>query len=240
MPKYLETIITTIKLWVRGLFEDTHHVLASHINELYDTKQDTISDLDAIRSGATLGSTALQSFTETDPTVPAWAKESTKPSYSVNEITGLQAALNAKSNTEHTHTVSEVTNAVASTDITTIVKITQSAYDALEVKDENTLYVIIPEITITFTIDGTSYTAIDGMTWAEWVDSTYNTDGYAVCETQGVNVISKDSGNHYVCPDGWYGTPVSQNEEINNGSYFNDNGPIDNNIPIDDNIPIEE
>lgn len=30
----------------------------------------------------------LTSFTETDPTVPSWAKQSTKPSYSYNEISG--------------------------------------------------------------------------------------------------------------------------------------------------------
>lgn len=35
--------------------------------------------------------TAVQ--TETDPTVPAWAKNSTKPSYNVSEITGAQATL---------------------------------------------------------------------------------------------------------------------------------------------------
>lgn len=34
-------------------------------------KQDTITDLATIRSGAALGATALQSYTETDPTVPA-------------------------------------------------------------------------------------------------------------------------------------------------------------------------
>ena len=33
---------------------------------------------------------------------------------------------------------------------------------------------------ITFTIDGTSYQAEEGMTWGEWVDSSYNTDGFAV------------------------------------------------------------
>lgn len=32
--------------------------------------------------------TPLTSFTETDPTVPSWAKQSTKPSYGLNEITG--------------------------------------------------------------------------------------------------------------------------------------------------------
>lgn len=39
-------------------------------------KQDTISDLSDIRAGAALGATALQSYTETDPTVPSWAKQS--------------------------------------------------------------------------------------------------------------------------------------------------------------------
>lgn len=81
-------------------------------------KQDIIEDLDSIRSGAARGATALQSytetdptvpthvknisqanitswnnkldsFTETDPTVPNWAKQSTKPSYSYNEISGI-------------------------------------------------------------------------------------------------------------------------------------------------------
>ena len=51
---------------------------------------------DAYISGGTiyLGSnsiTPLTSFTETDPTVPAWAKASTKPSYSFSELTGSVA-----------------------------------------------------------------------------------------------------------------------------------------------------
>ena len=33
-------------------------------------------------------------------------------------------------------------------------------------------------LTITFTIDGTSYTALEGMTWAEWCESEYNTGGF--------------------------------------------------------------
>ena len=35
--------------------------------------------------------TPLTSFTETDPTVPAWAKASTKPSYSFSELSGTVA-----------------------------------------------------------------------------------------------------------------------------------------------------
>ena len=41
-------------------------------------KQDVITDLDDIRDGAALGKTALQSFTETDPTVPAHVKAITE------------------------------------------------------------------------------------------------------------------------------------------------------------------
>ena len=65
-------------------------VLKEHINEDVETalegKQDVISDLATIRSGAALGATAIQ--VESDPTVPAWAKEAQKPSYSYSEITG--------------------------------------------------------------------------------------------------------------------------------------------------------
>ena len=38
----------------------------------------------------------------------------------------------------------------------------------------------INKVVINFTIDGTSYQADEGMTWAEWCDSSYNTNGYAV------------------------------------------------------------
>jgi len=34
-----------------------------------------------------LSSIYLTSFTETDPTVPSWAKEAAKPSYALSEIT---------------------------------------------------------------------------------------------------------------------------------------------------------
>ena len=49
-------------------------------------KQDVIADLNTIRSGAALGATALQSYTETDPTISAWAKATSKPTYTWTEI----------------------------------------------------------------------------------------------------------------------------------------------------------
>ena len=54
------------------------------VKDILDSKQSAISDLATIRAGATKGATAVQ--TETDPTVPAWAKEATKPSYKASEI----------------------------------------------------------------------------------------------------------------------------------------------------------
>ena len=56
------------------------------IDSALDTKQDVINDLATIRSGAALGAIAVQE--ESDPTVPSWAKQPSKPSYSYSEITG--------------------------------------------------------------------------------------------------------------------------------------------------------
>ena len=56
-------------LWVNPA-EDTETDVTynrSQINNLLGTKQDSISDLDAIREGARKGATALQSYTEIDP-----------------------------------------------------------------------------------------------------------------------------------------------------------------------------
>lgn len=51
--------------------------------------QPTIDDIEDIRDGANKGKTALQSFTESDPTVPSWAKQQTKPSYTASEVGAL-------------------------------------------------------------------------------------------------------------------------------------------------------
>ena len=91
------------------------YTTTANLTTLLAGKQDVISDLATIRSGADAGATAyqkpssgilktdlekavqdslaladsaLQSYTETDPTVPSWAKQPTKPSYSYSEISG--------------------------------------------------------------------------------------------------------------------------------------------------------
>lgn len=52
-----------------------------------------LSDLDSgVKASLAKADTALQSYTETDPTVPAWAKESTKPSYTATEVGAIPLA----------------------------------------------------------------------------------------------------------------------------------------------------
>ena len=50
---------------------------------------------------------------------------------------------------------------------------------------------------ITFTIAGTSYQAEEGMTWGEWVASSYNTKGYKVVTMIGYPDVINTSDNKY-------------------------------------------
>ena len=47
---------------------------------------------------------------------------------------------------------------------------------------------------ITFTIDGTEYQAVEGMTWEQWVNSDYNTIGLKVHDTGLSKLIQNDEG----------------------------------------------
>ena len=65
----------------------TSYTTTEALTLLLAGKQDVINDLAEIRSGAALGATALQS--ETDPTVPQWAKQPQKPTYTAQEVGAL-------------------------------------------------------------------------------------------------------------------------------------------------------
>lgn len=69
--------------------EEVGAVSEDKVEELLKGKQDTIADLQTIREGAEKGSTALQE--ETDPTVPSWAKEPNKPTYTASEVGAMPA-----------------------------------------------------------------------------------------------------------------------------------------------------
>lgn len=82
---------------------------------------------------------------------------------------------------------------------------------------------------ISFTIAGTSYQAEDGMTWEEWVSSSYNTAGFVV--KNGYTYQSSSSAYH-ICLNS---TDIPATAEIvANASYTLENQPIDSggDIPI--------
>jgi hypothetical protein len=75
---------------------------------------------------------------------------------------------------------------------------------------------------ITFTLDGTEYQAEEGMTWGEWVESDYNTDGFQICEYNKLHrandvdgVMFKSSAN---------GTQKQDDTISNLETYFELNG----------------
>lgn len=66
---------------------------------------------------------------------------------------------------------------------------------------------------ITFTIDGTTYQANEGMTWSDWVYSNYNTDGFALYDAgDGYWEIHSASGASVVYGDRPYYTQYASDE----------------------------
>ncbi len=60
--------------------------------------------------------------------------------------------------------------------------------------------------TISFTVDGVSYEAEDGMTWEQWVASDYNTDGYI---NNGYSIITSDRNQVVRKENGWEGIALT-------------------------------
>ena len=94
------TVIPTVPTKVSAFTNDAgylteHQSLAAYAKtaDLGDlATKDTVSKTDLTTDvQASLGKadTALQSYTETDPTVPAWAKATTKPTYTASEVGAL-------------------------------------------------------------------------------------------------------------------------------------------------------
>lgn len=80
---YIE-IQSPIELDEQPTQDSENAVQSGGVYSALQEKQDIISDLSEIRQKA---ETALQ--TETDPTVPSWAKQATKPSYTASEVGAL-------------------------------------------------------------------------------------------------------------------------------------------------------
>lgn len=73
---------------------------------------------------------------------------------------------------------------------------------------------------ISFTIDGTTYQAMNGMTWGEWVNSEYNTIKAYIL--QRAIYVKKDSAYAHIdiSPYGSSNPPIDTTEIISGGTYY--------------------
>ena len=99
-----------------------------------------------------------------------------------------------------------ITFDIAESDIKYAGTYTGSATFTIAVKD-------VPVTTINFTIDGTPYQADAGMTWAQWVGSAYNEDGFYL---QGTGSVLSNIAE-VLCNPGaatYLDNPAAQSDEI--------------------------
>ena len=90
------TIIPTVPTNVSAFTNDAGYAKTSDLGNL--ATKDTVAKTDlasAVQTSLGKADTALQSYTETDPTVPYWAKATSKPTYTKSEV-GLGNVDNVK------------------------------------------------------------------------------------------------------------------------------------------------
>lgn len=85
------------QIWTHGQFYSCPYT-KEEIDNLFNSSGSTITkaDVERVLTGNITSHTHnqyLTSYTETDPTVPAWAKAASKPSYSYSEITNTPTSL---------------------------------------------------------------------------------------------------------------------------------------------------
>lgn len=118
----------TKEIWNHGTyfncaeFDISNLVTKDELTEALSTKQDTISDIDTIRTNASKGATAVQpaAISDMETKTNAAATYATK-----SEVT---TGLNGKIAQNGT--------------VTAVIALTQAEYDALTTKDATTLYII--------------------------------------------------------------------------------------------------
>ena len=70
---------------IENIIEENEYVVSQALNDINDRIPENTSDL-------TNDSGFITGYTETDPTVPSWAKQSTKPTYTANEVGAVSTA----------------------------------------------------------------------------------------------------------------------------------------------------
>lgn len=110
-------------------------------------------------------------------------------------VDALNAAIGNKANSSDVYNKQEVDGKIDAATITFQYAANESEVPAERVP--GVVYLVGNEkVMITFTIEGSSFQAEEGMTWGEWVESEYNTseirDGYYVCINYNYAVCTDD------------------------------------------------
>lgn len=142
------------EIWTHGEFYDgskidlSSFVTKDELTEILATKQNTISDIDTIRTNATLGATAVQpaaiSDMETKTNAAAtYLGKTEKAASAAKADSATKAAKDASGNTITTTYAKKVEVVISNGTVTSVIALTQAEYDALTIKDATTLYIII-------------------------------------------------------------------------------------------------
>ncbi len=172
------------------------------VNEYVVTIPDTIT----IGTDATVSATVteMEEHKELVVTVASengWALQDTTNAYNhVLYEMSIDAGVTMLPNGATVLTVESATTSPKTVTLSTELRSTTTIAGTYQ--DTLTFTVSLRDKYISFTIDGSFYTAKNGMTWEDWVASDYNTGNYVMKD----GFVTNDNGVHYVSESNYTGT----------------------------------
>lgn len=160
-------------------------------------------------SASSSASISTDKSTPSAPSAPTMASR-TDTSITLNTISGCEYSINGTTWQDST-TFSGLSSGTTYTFYARY-KETSTSYASVSSSSSITTNKAI----ISFIIGDTEYQAEEGMTWGEWVNSTYNTGGFITKN----GTVYNSSGAKYVAPLNDFGNPVNLGEVIIDGKEF--------------------
>lgn len=170
---------------IQSAMTEDELVIATSLNDL----NDRIDNLNIPESTSDLTNDSgfITGYTETDPTVPAWAKAASKPAYTASEVGAMATSERSNySTTAHTHEQYSVTSHTHSQYSLTSHTHTAAEVGAMATSERGNYLTTATTIPTESTISGSGFTknAVTGI----------NVNGTAVTITNGVADITVQSG----------------------------------------------
>ena len=129
-----------------------------------------------------------------------------------DKLTAIANALRAKTGKTAPLTLDEMAFTIDSNLNQVIFSTEEIEEGSISPYSEGTLYIVYDVALISFTIADIVYQAEEGMTWEEWVNSSYNTSGFIITDSR----IKATNGKFIICN--------------NTNNYANSSATIENNL----------